>query len=84
MRVPTIPWRLLRPVEQFLDECGDDVEDAVVTHSGLNPDCEAFSEVLYLHANAIEAALDIAPATSRTTSRRIYTVQSPYGQIGER
>jgi hypothetical protein len=76
--------RLLRQVEQFLDECGEDVEEALAAHFGLNPASEAFSAALCFHADMIEAALAIEPAASRTPTGRICAVQGPPGQIDGR
>ncbi|MFI1868716.1 hypothetical protein [Streptomyces jumonjinensis] len=75
--------RLLREVEQFLDECDESVEEALATHFGLNPASEAFSAALCFHADTLEAALATEPAASRTPTRRIRAVQSPSGQIDD-
>lgn len=76
--------RLLREVEQFLDECDESVEEALATHFGLGPASEAFSAALCFHADMLEAALATESAASQTPTRRIHTVQSPSGQIGDR
>lgn len=57
--------RLLREIEQFLDECDESVEEALATHFGLNPASEAFSAALCFHADTVEAALAGEPASSR-------------------
>ncbi|WP_236246841.1 hypothetical protein [Streptomyces sp. CC210A] len=49
--------RLLRELEQFLDECDESVDGALATHFGLDPASEAFSAALCFHADKIEAAL---------------------------
>ncbi|MYV47574.1 hypothetical protein [Streptomyces sp. SID2888] len=58
--------RLLREVEQFMDECDETVEEALAAHFGLAPASEAFSAALCFHADTIETALSIESATSRT------------------
>ncbi|MFG2025619.1 hypothetical protein [Streptomyces sp. NPDC048825] len=50
--------RLLREVEQFLDECDESVEEALDAHFALSPASEAFSAALCFHTDRIEAALN--------------------------
>lgn len=76
--------RLLRELEQFLDECDESVEEALATHFGLNPASEAFSAALCFHAVKIEAALAGGPEPSRTSTRRIAAVQIPSAHIKSR
>ncbi|WP_030573291.1 hypothetical protein [Streptomyces aureocirculatus] len=57
--------RLLREVEQFLDMCDEDVEEALAAHFGLHPASEAFSAALCFHADTIEAALATDPTAPR-------------------
>jgi hypothetical protein len=56
--------RLLRQVEQFLDECDDSVEEALAAHFGLHPASEAFSAALCFHADLIESALAPQPRST--------------------
>ncbi|GAA3819089.1 hypothetical protein GCM10022403_060630 [Streptomyces coacervatus] len=60
--------RLLRELEQFLDECDETVEEALAAHFGLDPASEAFSAALCFHADTIESALGIESTTSRTST----------------
>ncbi|MFF1717521.1 hypothetical protein [Streptomyces sp. NPDC058268] len=76
--------KLLRQVEQFLDECDESVEEALATHFDLHPASEAFSAALCFHADTLETALAEDPGTSRTSTRRITAVQSPPEHIESR
>ncbi|NIY70795.1 DUF2851 family protein [Streptomyces malaysiensis] len=76
--------RLLREIEQFLDECDGSVEEALAAHFGLNPASEAFSAALCFHADRIETALATDPPASRTPTRRIHAVHNPSGQTATR
>jgi hypothetical protein len=65
---------LLREVEQFLDECDENVEEALAAHFGLNPASEAFSAALCFHADVIAVAIAaesaVRPAWRATGTRR--------------
>lgn len=57
--------KLLRQFEKFLDDCDEEVGDAMDDHFGFSPAAESLSAVLATHADALEAAVG---ETAFTTS----------------
>ncbi|MFE4636960.1 hypothetical protein ACFRJ1_26735 [Streptomyces sp. NPDC056773] len=58
--------KFLREFEKFLDNCDEDVCEAMADHFGFSPAAESISAALSLHADTLEAALD---TTAFTTTR---------------